>query len=114
MAKIDRRDKLQRILSSPKLYIESFLKIADKNGKVIPFKLNPQQDQFINNMSKYNVILKSRQLGFSTLTCALSIYIACTRPNTTSLLLSYSIDSANGIFDKLKQMYYDMPDVLKP
>lgn len=111
---IDKRDKLKKILSSPKLYIESFLKIADKNGKVIPFKLNPQQDQFIENMSKYNVILKSRQLGFSTLTCAMSIFVACTRPNTTSLLLSYSIDSANGIFDKLKQIYYDMPEVLKP
>jgi hypothetical protein len=28
--------------------------------------------------------------------------------------MSYSIDSATGIFEKLKQMYYTIPDVLRP
>ncbi|WP_129598435.1 terminase large subunit domain-containing protein [Anaerophilus nitritogenes] len=110
----DKKAKLRRILSDPTLYIESFLQIADKNGKIVPFKLNPQQRYLVENMKKYNVVLKSRQLGISSLTTALSLYYACTKPNTTSLLLSYSIDSANGIFDKLKQLYYDMPSVLKP
>lgn len=108
------KEKLERILNDPVLYIESFMKIANKNGDVVPFILNPQQKYLLQNMEKYNVTLKSRQLGISSMITALSVYVACTRPNTTSLLLSYSIDSANGIFDKLKQIYYDMPDILKP
>lgn len=107
-------EKLKIILNNPILYIENFMKIADKNGNVVQFKLNPQQRYLLENLEKYNVVLKSRQLGISSVITALSVFIACTRPNTTSLLLSYSIDSANGIFDKLKQIYYDMPDVLKP
>lgn len=111
---LSKKEKLEIILNNPILYIENFMKIADKNGKIIDFKLNKQQLDLLSNLEKYNIVLKSRQLGISSLTTALSLYYACTRPNTTSLLLSYSIDSANGIFDKLKQLYYDMPTSIKP
>lgn len=107
-------DKLKLILGNPLLYIESFIKIPDKTGKIIPFKLNELQKDFMQNMEKYSCILKSRQLGFSTLSCALSLYYACTKPNTECLLVSYSIDSATAIFEKLKTMYYTIPKVLRP
>ncbi len=64
-------------------------------------------------MDKYNIILKSRQLGITTLSCAYSIYLAMTSSNTTCLLVSYSIDSATAISEKLKQLYNDLPDALK-
>jgi len=107
-------EKLKKILNDPKLYIESFIKIPDKEGKLIPFKLNELQLDFMQNISKYNCILKSRQLGFSTLACALSLYYACTQPNTECLLVSYSIDSATAIFERLKTMYYTIPEIIRP
>ncbi|SDN46785.1 terminase large subunit domain-containing protein [Acetanaerobacterium elongatum] len=105
-------EKLKRIMNSPVLYIENFMKVVDKNGKLIPFVLNPQQKELIKGMDKYNIILKSRQLGITTLSCAYSIYLACTNSNTTCLLVSYSIDSATSIFEKLKQLYNDLPKSL--
>ncbi|MEG2397006.1 MAG: terminase large subunit, partial [Oscillospiraceae bacterium] len=67
----------------------------------------------MDNLGKYNIILKARQQGFSTVAAAYSLYIACTKPNSSCLLMSYSIDSATAIFDKLKQLYNDLPNFAK-
>jgi len=112
----DNEKKLKKILENPELFIESFIKIVDKKGKLVPFKLNPQQKELIDGIisDKYSICLKSRQLGITSLALALSLYYAVTKPNTTCLLVSYSLDSAEGIFNKLKQMYFDMPEAIKP
>lgn len=110
----DNKKKLKKILENPKLWIESFVRIPDKNGNIIPFKLNELQKEFIDKWDKYNIILKSRQLGFSTLSCGLSLYYACTQPNSDILLVSYSIDSATAIFDRLKTMYNTIPKIVRP
>ncbi len=89
------------------------MNVVDKSGKLVRFRLNPQQKQLLHEMDKYNIVLKSRQLGITTLSCAYSIYLAMTNANTTCLLVSYSIDSATAIFEKLKQLYNDLPKALK-
>lgn len=107
------QQKFKKILDNPVLYIENFMKVVNKLGKLVPFKLNPQQKTLLQDMEKYNIVLKSRQLGITTLSCAYSIYLACTNSNTTCLLVSYSIDSATSIFEKLKQLYNDLPSALQ-
>lgn len=107
-------DILAQVMSDPQLWIENFITIVDKNNEEIPFILNEQQDHFLNNITKYNVILKSRQLGFSTLSCALSLYHATTKKNTQCLLVSYTQASSDTLFFKLKQMYTSLPDIIKP
>ena len=107
------QDKLRKIINNPVLYMEKFMNVVNKNGKLVPFKLNPQQKELVQNMDKYNIILKSRQLGITTLSCAYSIYLAMTNSNITCLLVSYSIDSATAIFEKLKQLYNDLPNALR-
>lgn len=107
-------DKFKKIINDPVLYIQDFMQVVDKNGKLVQFKLNPQQKMLLKDMDKYNIVLKSRQLGITTLSCAYSIYLACTNSNTTCLLVSYSIDSATAIFEKLKQLYNYLPSALRP
>lgn len=106
--------KLKAVLDDPILWMRNFVRIVDKKGELIPFELNAQQLQFMNEKEKMNIILKSRQLGFSTLTCGLALYHACTKPNTHCLLVSYSQESASSLFDKLKQMYETIPTPVKP
>jgi hypothetical protein len=110
---MDNNEKLKKIMSEPKLWIESFVKIVDKEGKLVPFKLNNEQAELLEGIDKYSIILKSRQLGISSVSLALSLYYALTQSNVTCLLMSYSIDSATGIFDKLKQMESDLPEVIR-
>lgn len=107
------QEKLKKILSNPNLWIRSFLKITDKNGKVVPFVLNPQQQELLANLDKYNIILKSRQLGITSVACALSLYYTHVEKNCCCILMSYSIDSARGIFEKLKQLYKEIPNGIR-
>lgn len=108
------QEKLQRIWNNPKLFIENFIQIVDKRGDLVPFKLNEMQDYLLNNMGKYTNVLKARQQGISVFATSYSIFLAVTKPNTTCLLMSYSLDSAMAIFEKLKQMYFTIPDVIRP
>ncbi len=57
------KEKLKKIMSDPILWIETFVKIVNKAGKLVPFKLNPQQKYIMRNKGKFNICLKSRQLG---------------------------------------------------
>ena len=107
------KEKLIKVWKNPLYFMEYLMKVVNKNGDLVPFKLNEQQKYLLQNESKYNIILKSRQLGISTLAVAQSIYIATTKPNSTCLLMSYSIQSADEIFTKLKQLYNDMAEPFK-
>jgi len=100
--------KITKLLKNPLYFMEFLMKVVNKNGDLVPLKLNPEQKYLLQNEGKYNIILKSRQLGISTLAVAQSLYIAITKPHSTCLLMSYSIQSADEIFSKLKQLYTDM------
>jgi hypothetical protein len=107
-------EKLKIINSDFKLWAKNFVKIVDNEGNEIPFVLNEQQDYFYQNMDKFNIISKSRQLGFTTYSLAYCIWLASTRPNTNCLIVSYNVESTQSIFERLKQMYASVPDKYKP
>lgn len=106
-------ERAKAIVADPALWIQTFVKIVNKEGKLVQFKLNPQQKYILKNKGKFNIILKSRQIGITSASLAYSLYIAITKPNSTCLIMSYSLDSANNIFEKLKQMYNDLPDCVR-
>lgn len=103
-----------RNLSNPALFIQNYIKVTDRKGQLVNFTLNPQQMRLLAEMSKFNIVLKSRQLGVTTLSCAYSIWLAIRYPNTSCLLVSYSMDGANGIFEKLNRLYNSVPVELSP
>ena len=100
---------MKLINDSPELWLKNFVKITTNTGQYIPFVVNDQQKQFIEEMVRFNIIAKARQIGFSTLSVALCLWMACTRPRTNYMIVSYRQDSATSLFDKLKMMYDDLP-----
>ena len=46
-------------------WIETFIKIADKSGNIVPFILTDEQKTFVNGLEHKNIVSKSRQLGLS-------------------------------------------------
>lgn len=57
----------KKILNEPQLFSKTFLKILDKNKNLVPFHFNKAQAHFQANRTGRDLILKARQLGFSTL-----------------------------------------------
>lgn len=95
-------------------WIQTFIKIADKSGNIVPFILTPEQREFLTNLDNKNIVLKSRQLGLSVVCIAESIREVVTRDNCTCALISHNQSSCNAVFDKLKQQYNSLPEWLKP
>ncbi|ABR33540.1 terminase large subunit domain-containing protein [Clostridium beijerinckii] len=107
-------EKFLKVWNDPALFSYNFMEIQDKNDELVPFKFNKLQRDFMENMSRYNIILKSRQLGFSVMICAYAIWLAITTPNSNCLMLSYNDESKRAIFNKLKQIYKSIPEEVKP
>lgn len=55
------------IVNSPIDFARVFLRILDKDKNLVPFRWNRAQRHFYENMTGRDIILKARQLGFSTL-----------------------------------------------
>ena len=95
-------------------WIQTFIKIADKQGNIVPFILTPEQREFLTNLDNEDIVLKSRQLGLSVCVIAESIREVVTRENCTCALISHNQSSCNAVFDKLKQQFNSLPDWIKP
>ena len=103
-------------------YIENWLKIRTKSSGIVPFKLNGAQEKLYAVARKQQeagkpvriIILKARQLGFSTLTEALIFHACATRQNCNALLVAHREDATANLF-RMSQLYYDeLPEQARP
>ncbi|CDX03332.1 Terminase-like [Desulfitobacterium hafniense] len=111
---VKKQSKLDIINNDFFLWAKNFIKIIDNEGNLVQFVPNDQQKEFVDNMEKFNIIAKSRQLGFSTLAIIYCLWIACTKSNTNCLMVSYNVESTQSLFEKMKQIYNEIPDKYKP
>lgn len=100
---------LQRVMGDFRLFAKNFIKIIDNNGDSVPFILNPEQEQFTNEMVKYNIILKGRQIGFTTWSLAYMLYSAITKSDTSYIIMTHHNKVTQSLFRKLKKMYISLP-----
>lgn len=103
-------------------YIESCLKIKTKSGTVVPFRLNDAQRK-LYAVAKWQqdagkpvrlIILKARQLGFSTLTEGLIFHACATRKNVNALIVAHREDATANLFRMSKLFYDELPAPVKP
>ena len=105
-----------------KKYIEEYLKIKDKNSKIIPFILNEPQQELYNTIKELKkqhkpvriIILKARQMGFSTLTEAILFKEVVTKPNVTAGIITHESKATNNLFTMSKLYYDNLPEPIKP
>lgn len=108
--------KLQLINSDFILWCKNFIKIMNNENEEVIFIPLPEQKELIDGLTsnKHIIVLKSRQLGITTVVSLFYLWKAITIPKTTYLIASYNEDSTKGIAEKLKQMLYSMPDKYRP
>ena len=110
------QDKFKELIWDWKWRITSWklYKIKDKDGNVIPFIPNPHQLYLINNLHYKNLILKARQLGFSTMIQVLMLDQALFRNNIACWVIAQGLREAKSIFDnKIKFAYDNLPEWLR-
>lgn len=108
-----REDKLRKIVADPVLWCRYFCNIIDKTGKKVRFEPTYHQKVLAKNFGKFNIVAKSRQLGITSWAIAYSLYLTHTQPDTVCMLMSYSLDTVDIVFKKLKAMYDDLDPSVK-
>ena len=108
-----REDKLRKIVADPVLWCRYFVHIVDKTGKKVRFEPTYHQKVLAKNFGKFNIVAKSRQLGITSWAIAYSLYLTHTQPDTVCMLMSYSLDTVDIVFKKLKAMYDDLDPSVK-
>lgn len=105
-----------------KKYIESFIKIRNKNSEIVPLKFNAPQQRLYDEIKRQKelgkpvriIILKARQMGFSTETEAVIFKDTVTHFNVNSGIVAHKDDSTNNLFNMSKLMYECLPAEIKP
>lgn len=88
--------------------------ITDKEGRRVKFELNWAQAELLDQMHFLNLVLKARQLGFTTFIQILMLDVAVFYPDTRAGVIAHTKDDAEAIFrDKIKYPYDNLPEQIK-
>ena len=96
-------------------FINKFCVIQHPQRGKIKFELYPFQEEVLKiyQEESYNVILKSRQLGISTLTAAYSLWMMLFQNDKNVLCIATAKDTAKNLVTKVRIMYDNLPSWLK-
>lgn len=105
-------DPMWRICSG--VLYKIMLKSDDGEGTVAPFRPNRAQRQLIARLWHRNIILKARQLGFTTLIAILWLDHALFNSDQRCGIIAQDREAAEVIFrDKVKLAYNNLPELLR-
>ncbi len=93
--------------------INNLYTITNKNGQVVPFQMNDAQADLFDNMHFLNVILKARQLGFSTFIAIFMLDVSIFNRGVACGLVDATMDDAKAKLTKIKLAYDQMPAWIK-
>ena len=120
---INTQEDLGRVIMiNTRKFIEEYLKIQDKDANIIDLKLNKPQlklyealkRQYDEGKPQRSIVLKARQMGFSTLTESMIFKKTATGKNIKSGIVTHEAQATTNLFNMSKRFYNCLPDMLKP
>lgn len=95
----------------PVYFMNTYLKIQHPVKGLLPFNTYPFQDVCVNdfNKNRFNIVLKSRQLGLSTLTAAYAVWQTIFYKDKNILVIATKLSVAQNFIRKIKTYLNNMP-----
>lgn len=99
----------------PIYFMNNYVKISHPLKGIIPFKMFGFQEKVIKDFQKnrFNVVLKARQLGLSTLTAAYAAWLLLFYRDKNILVVATKLQTATNLVKKVKQMIKRLPPWMK-
>jgi len=99
----------------PIYFMKKYCMIQHPTRGRIKFNLYPFQEGVLKllNKNERNIILKSRQLGISTLSAGMALWQMIFQKDTNVLVIATKQDTAKNLVTKVKFMYENLPSWLK-
>jgi hypothetical protein len=108
-------DEIMRCGKDPIYFITTYAKITHPLKGLIPFKLYKFQEQLIKdlNNNRFNVVLKARQLGISTLIAAYAAWMMMFYRDRNILVVATKEKTAANLVKKVKAIVKYLPDFIR-
>ena len=111
---ITREQIIQEIVKSgkdPLYFINNYAKISHPLKGLIPFKMYGYQEDLVKNYNdhRFNVILKPRQLGISTITAAYVVWMMMFHRDKNILVIATKFSTASNLVKKVKSIIKNLP-----
>jgi intein/homing endonuclease len=109
------REEYKKCYASPVYFMNHYVKIQHPIRGTIVFDLFPFQEKTLQDLHDYNfnIILKSRQMGISTLVAAYSLWLMIFHKDKNILIISLKQDVAKEIITKVRFANDNLPTWLK-
>lgn len=109
-----REEQVKEIIrcgKDPAYFTKKYVKIQHATKGTIPFQTYPFQDDCLKDFQKnrLNVVLKSRQLGLSTICAAYAVWDAIFHRDRNILVIATKLDTAINFIKKVKFMVTSIP-----
>lgn len=100
-------------LKDKKWRLNNLYFITDKYGKKVRFRMNDEQLAYYDQEHEKNIILKARQLGFTTEMCIIQLDSALFEAKKCALI-AHTLHDAKRLFrEKVKYAYDHLPEIIK-
>jgi len=104
--------ELLRCGKDPSYFINTYAKITHPQRGLIPFKLYDFQKDAIESFqsNRFNIILKARQLGISTITAAYVAWLMLFHKEKNVLVIATKFSTAANLVKKVKAIIRNLPE----
>jgi hypothetical protein len=111
-----KKEEYKKCTENPAYWAKNYGVIKHPIKGKIAFKLYPFQEVILKSFFKVDnlVILKSRQMGISTLIAGFCFWMACFYKDQDIIILATKGDVAKNIIEKIKVFYQYTPIWMKP
>lgn len=100
-------------LADPLYRLNNLYYITDKMGKKVKFKMTAEQLAYFDSEHHKNIILKARQLGFTTQVCIMQLDCALFESKKCALI-AHTLHDAKRLFrEKVKFAYDNLPELVR-
>jgi hypothetical protein len=109
------RSETKRCMEDPIYFMRKYVKIQHPNKGTIPFDLFPFQEDTLDRFheDRFLLILKSRQLGITTLVAAYSLWLMIFNNDKNVLIISIKQEVSKEIVTKVRFANDKLPSWLK-
>lgn len=109
------KEEFKKCSVDPVHFMKKFCTIQHPTKGKMLFHLYPFQEQTLLDINdhRFNIILKSRQLGISTLVAGYSLWCMLFKQDFNVLVIATKQDVAKNLVTKIRVMYDNLPSWLK-
>lgn len=114
MSKVSKQKQIKEIVKcgkDPSYFINKYVKIQHPTRGLVSFDTYDFQDDCLEDFveHRFNIILKSRQLGISTLSACYAVWLACFYKDKNVLVIATKLAVAQNFIKKVKTALRSMP-----